>query len=1138
MFGEVSEILRPSFVVTLVATLAPFASAADDRDRVNTPNYQQAMQYNNQYLRQFVYDTSVTPHWIGKTDSFWYAFRTSQGTQYWRVNPRLGTKEPLFDRVRLGSLLSEIVHKPLDSAQLPLQRVTLNDEGTKLKFVVDDFQYEYELLTEKITKLGKAPPAPPQFPTGEQSREEFERRREELQRQREEQQQQDQEQQRRDQQDEQQRNEQQQDDQQRQVDREQQDNQQRTEGRDANAARSGRPIDHRSWAPDRKSYVFAKGHNLFYVEIKADEAKKDDEKKGEPPAQPKSESEQQEKKDGGDKAEKKDDQSKTEVKQESSKSDDSKKAENTKTDETKKEESSKSDGAKSEQNQGDRKDQGQKQDGAAPQQNRGRQTENAGTREQANLPPIPRIDPKLDDTAIQLTSDGVEDYSFAGGGGGGGFGRGGGDGGNRTTTPITPDRKTRPNVTWSRDSKSFYVTRNDSRGVQDLWVINSLAVPRPTLEKYKYPMPGEPAIRKNELYVFTRDSMKLTRVPAKWRDENYSNTHFGKSGDELRFIRRDRLLRHIEFCSVNIPTGEAKCLIEEGFDNANILNLSYRYLDDTDEMIWWSERSGWGHFYLYDRNGTLENAITSGPFHTSRIADVDSKNRVLYFVANGREPNENIYYEHLYSSRFDGAGLTLLDPGDATHRSVLSPSKQFVVDNYSRVDQAPKAVLRDSGGKELMVLEHADLSRLTEAGWRLPETFVVKAADGVTDLYGNLWKPFDFDANRKYPIIVNVYPGPQTEGVTHTFSASSGTMQLAQLGFIVVQVGHRGGTPNRSKAYSSFGYFNLRDYGLTDKKYAIEQLAARHPYIDVNRVGIYGHSGGGFMTAAALLQKPYNDFFKVGVATSGNHDNNIYNNSWSERYHGLKEVEVKDEQQTQTTGRGTRGSGQGNGQGTGQGGGNRGFRQQRQGEGASDLLQTEEWDLIDEQAALEELLAVIDPGWTPPPQLAARWGAHDNNQAFDGDPQDSQENKQDGQKGDAEKQSNESKSGDQADKQSGDKKAGDDDKKTEQEKKMKFEINVPTNQELAVNLKGHLLLVHGEIDNNVHPANTMRLVDALIKANKRFDMLMIPGKRHAYADYQPYVTQRTWEYFAEHLMNDRQSAADIYEKASGDRGGR
>src|SRR5262249_6968702 len=279
-------------------------------------------------------------------------------------------------------------------------------------------------------------------------------------------------------------------------------------------------------------------------------------------------------------------------------------------------------------------------------------------------------------------------------------------------------------------------------------------------------------------------------------------------------------------------------------------------------------------------------------FRASTIVAVDTKHRTLYFKGNSREEGENVYFNHLYCVHLDGSGLKLLDPGNADHDSKLSPSRQFVVDNCSRVDMAPISVLRDATGKQIMELEKADLSKLIEVGWRMPETFVVKAADGVTDLYGNLYKPFDFDAKKKYPVIAHVYPGPQTESMSHSFKSYTQQQQLAQVGFIVIQVGNRGGTPLRSKAYQAYSYWNLRDYGLADKKSAIEQLAARYPWVDIDRVGIYGHSGGGFMSAAAMLVKPYNDFFKVAVASAGNHDNNVYNNSWAERYHGMKLMPV------------------------------------------------------------------------------------------------------------------------------------------------------------------------------------------------------------------------------------------------------
>ena len=427
----------------------------------------------------------------------------------------------------------------------------------------------------------------------------------------------------------------------------------------------------------------------------------------------------------------------------------------------------------------------------------------------------------------------------------------------------------------------------------------------------------------------------------------------------------------------------------------------------------------------------MKNAITSGSWRASRILAVDEKTRTLYFQGNAREKGENVYYEHLYSVKLDGTGLTLLDPGNASHFSTLSPTKQFVVDNTSRIDLAPDSVLRDARGNKVMDLEKADLSRLREYGWRPPEVFTVKAADGVTDLYGNLWKPFDFDPKKKYPIIAHVYPGPQTEGMAHTFSVHNSNMELAQLGFIVIQVGHRGGAPTRSKAYGSFGYNNLRDYGLVDKKHAIELLAARHPWIDLKKVGIFGHSGGGFMSAAALLQKPYNKFFKAAVASAGNHDNNIYGHYWAERYHGMKEISVKEESKDKTKGPG-----------------------EEMAPAAPPVRKT---------ATAPPTKTVMVPPVAPPPRT-------------------------------------------------------------------KFEIKVPTNAELAANLEGRLLLVHGEIDNNVHPANTMRLVDALIKANKRFDMLILPGQRHGFGTSTPYFTRRMWEFFAEHLLDDRQAGADLAQR--------
>jgi dipeptidyl aminopeptidase/acylaminoacyl peptidase len=913
---------------------------------VKGANFKQAYKYSNEFLRQFVYSTAVTPNWIGKTDSFWYQYTTSKGRQWYRVNPRDAVKEPLFDRVKLGAQLSEQVRKPLDPLQLPLSTVSLDD--TKLKFVTEGYRFEYDLRAEKLTKLGKAPTAPG-LPggmspeqleklrqlLGDEKFKEFLEQQQKLQK-----------------------GEKKEGDSsleeeladfdlylhealailgetQAVLDDDEEAQQKKGKGFGGGFPKGGaKGGDPRVYSPDKKLYAYALNHNLYLAE----EGKEDE--------------------------------------------------------------------------------------------------------------------------AVQLTRDSADEYTFNAGGGGAGSGIGLAVKDQKgKEKDKDKDQKVRPTVQWSKDSKSFYATRSDVRGIKELFLVNAVANPRPTLMRYKYPMPGDENIRKTELYVYNTAKKKLIRVEPKWKDESYSDMHWGKAADELRFIRRDRLFRNAEFCTVNTQTGECKCLILEGFENANLVTQPMRYLDESDEMIWWSERSSWGHFYLYERGGKLKNAITAGDFRASTIVAIDAKNRVLYFRGNAREPGENVYFNHLYCVHFDGTGLTLMDPGNGNHDSSLSPSRQYVVDNCSGFDKVPFSVLRDARGNKLMDLEKADLSKLHEVGWRMPETFLVKAADGVTDLYGHMWKPFDFNPKKKYPIIAHVYPGPQTESMNHTFQPLSPQQQLAQLNFIVIQVGNRGGTPLRSKAYQSHSYWNMRDYGLADKKTAIEQLAARCPWIDIDRVGIYGHSGGGFMSAAAMLVRPYNEFFKVAVSSAGNHDNNVYNNSWAERYHGMKEVTGKKEDAKKDEGKGKFKGGKG-----------------KKGIGS---FPPTEWDDEDEDG------------------------------------------------GDSKKEDDKNKGKDD---KKDDKTVKDDKKDDKAKEPTRFEIKVPANPELAANLKGKLLLVHGDMDNNVHPAHTIRLADALIKANKRFDLLILPGKAHGFADYQPYFTQRMWEYFAEHLLEDRSTGADLYDR--------
>lgn len=595
---------------------------------------------------------------------------------------------------------------------------------------------------------------------------------------------------------------------------------------------------------------------------------------------------------------------------------------------------------------------------------------------------------------IQLTTDGEEDYSFGGGRGASGEGE-------------NADRRQRAGVTWSRDSKKFAIERDDQRKVKDLWVIHSLAEPRPTLETYKYDMPGEKDVTQAEIYVFDVASRERVQIQedrfkdqtvqilsARRRTEDTDESGewptpsfwLAPGSDELWFERTSRDLHRIDVCAANTTTGEVRNVIEERL-NTYVDTQRLEYLTSTNELIWWSERDGWGHYYLYGTDGTLKRQITSGPFTTLGIDEVDEKNRVIYFTAAGREAGEDPYYEHGYRIGLDGNGMRLLTPGASMHSPRMNEKATYFVDTYSRVDSAPHSALYNAAGEKLLDLEDADLKRLQEFGYTFPEPFQVKAADGVTDLYGVMYKPFDFDPEKKYPIIAYVYPGPQTESVTKAFSTSS-NIGLAQFGFIVIEVGNRGGHPNRSKWYHNYGYGNLRDYGLADKKAAIEQLAARDKFIDIDRVGIYGHSGGGFMSTAAMLVYP--DFFKVAVSSSGNHENNIYNKWWSEKHHGVKEV-------------------------------------------------------------------------------------------------------------------------------------------TDAEGNVTFEYDIDKNSEIAGNLKGHLLITTGDMDNNVHPSNTFRLANALIRANKRFDIFVFPGQRHGYGDMNEYFHWLRAEYFVKYLIGDDRTAADIKE---------
>ena len=596
---------------------------------------------------------------------------------------------------------------------------------------------------------------------------------------------------------------------------------------------------------------------------------------------------------------------------------------------------------------------------------------------------------------VRLTEDGEEHYGYASPN----ADRGDTDSERRKNA----DKRKPAPIAWSKDSRRFALVRSDQREVGELWVIHSVGNERPELETYRYDMPGEEEVTQNEIWIYdlpTRSIVKVEDDP--WQDQSmeiatdrqfiYPDSEeprrrvwLSDTSEGLYFVRVSRNRHRADLMVADAATGRARVVLEERLNT--YLETRDPELLSNGDLLWWSERDGWAHLYRFGPDGRLKNRLTEGPFSVRGIEGVDERNGWVYFQAAGREEGEDPYYQHLYRVRLDGSRLELLNRGDFDHRTELGESNRWFVDNFSRVNTVPGAVLRDVSGRVVMELETADFSRLAEAGWRMPEPFRVKAADGVTDLYGVMYLPFDFDPGTRYPIIEYVYPGPQTESVSKSFSTNRYETALAQFGFVVVTVGNRGGHPSRSKWYHNYGYGNLRDYGLADKKVTVEQLADRHPFIDMDRVGIYGHSGGGFMSTAAMLVYP--DFFDVAVSSSGNHTNDVYNRWWSETHHGVKEV-------------------------------------------------------------------VDDSG------------------------------------------------------------------------RVTFEYDIARNTDLAHNLKGRLLLTTGDQDNNVHHANTLRMVDALIRANKRFDYFVFPGQRHGYGSMSDYWFWLRAEYFVRHLLgDDTRWSADI-----------
>ncbi len=484
---------------------------------------------------------------------------------------------------------------------------------------------------------------------------------------------------------------------------------------------------------------------------------------------------------------------------------------------------------------------------------------------------------------IQLTTDGVKDFGYA-------------------TDNAGWTRSDRPVLRWSPDSKRIATFQQDQRGVGEMYLVET-KVGHPTLHAWKYPLPGDEVVTTIQGVIIQVDPPRVVRLKMppdqhrgtmaddiKGRDGAWDDVQWSSDSQRLAFVStsRDHKVEQVRMADADtgavrdVFTETVATYFESGVDSPN-----WRFLSATNEFVWFSERENWGHLYLYDAlTGRLKHRITSGDWNVVEVLRVDEKGRTITVVGVGREPGRDPYYRHVYRVSLDGGNITPLTPEDADHDVALSPSGAFLVDAYSTPDTPPVSVLRESDGTRRLDLERADISKLQAIGWKPPMPIVTKARDGVTDLYGLLFRPTDFDPGRKYPIINDIYPGPQTGSVAgRSFAAARGDAQaMAELGFVVVQIDGMG-TPWRSKAFHDAYYGNMGDNTLPDQIAGMKQLAARFPWIDLARAGICGHSGGGFAAADAMFRYP--EFFKVGVSQAGNHDNREYEDDWAEKWQGL-----------------------------------------------------------------------------------------------------------------------------------------------------------------------------------------------------------------------------------------------------------
>lgn len=572
---------------------------------------------------------------------------------------------------------------------------------------------------------------------------------------------------------------------------------------------------------------------------------------------------------------------------------------------------------------------------------------------------------------IALTTDGVMDFGYA-------------------TDNAGWRKSDRPVLLWSPDSKKIATYKQDQRHVDNMYLVET-TVGAPTLQQWKYPLPGDekPIMIERVIIDVEKQQVIPLKIPPDPRRGTlcddiscsgaFDDNMWDKTSTKLAFVSTSRDHKEARLRIADAKTGVVREVFQEKVPTqyeSGQGSINWRYLPESDEIIWYSERDNWGHLYLYDlENGELKHQITEGDFVVTKLLRVDQDKRVLYFLAQGKEAERNPYYAHLYRVDFDGKNLEILTPEDANHNVFLSPEGNYFVDSYSTPVSPPVAVVRSTNGTLIEGLEEADISGLIAQGWQPPQEIQVKSANGNWDLYGLMFTPTSLDPEKEYPVVNYIYPGPQGGSVgSWNFMASRRDHQaLAELGFIVVLID---GTcnPGRSKKFHDACYGDISTNTLEDQISGLRQLAARHDYLDLTRVGIWGHSGGGFATAAAMFRYP--EFYKVGIAESGNHDNRNYEDDWGERYIGL---------------------------------------------------------LQRDQAGFSN-------------------------------------------------------------------------------------YTLQANQLHAENLQGKLLLAHGGLDDNVPPYNTFLVVDALIDANKDFDLIIFPNARHGFGQDSDYMTRRRWDYFVRHLL--------------------